>query len=85
MQIPVEYEGKNPSPAYLKQLINLAKEENIKTIFIQEQFDIENAKILAKEIQGRIIKINPLDENWRDQIIHITNQMQTALGSNVNK
>lgn len=84
-QIPVEYEGKSPSPAHLKQLINLAKEENIKTIFIQEQFDIENAKILAKEIQGQIIKINPLDENWTEQIMHITYQMQKALESNINK
>jgi zinc transport system substrate-binding protein len=85
VQIPIEYEGKSPSPVHLKQLINLAKEENIKAILIQEQFDAENAKILAKEIHGQIIKINPLDENWKSQILYITYQLQTALENDANE
>jgi len=84
-QISVEKEGKSPSPVHLKQIINLAKEENINAILIQEQFDIENAKMLAREIGGNIIKINPLDENWTDQILHITYELKSALGSEVNK
>ena len=80
-QVAIENEGKAPSPVHMKRLINLAKEENIRTIFIQEQFDIENAQILAKEIEGNIIRINPLDENLHDQILYISNQLQKALVS----
>ena len=79
IQISVEQEGKVPSPYHLKQLINLAEKENIKTIFIQEQFDIENAELLAHEIEGNIIKINPLDEDLLNQIIYITSQLQKNL------
>ncbi len=78
-QISVEKEGKAPSPYHLKQLINLAEQENIKTIFIQEQFDIENAELLAHEIEGKIIKINPLDEDLLNQIIYITSQLRENL------
>ena len=79
IQISLEHEGKAPSPYHLKQLINLAEKENIKTIFIQEQFDIENAEVLAHEIEGKIIKINPLDEDLLNQIIYITSQLQKNL------
>ena len=81
-QVSIENEGKAPSTVHMKQLIKLAKEENIKTILIQEQFDIENAQILAKEIEGNIIRINPLDENLLDQILYIADQLHTALDSN---
>ena len=85
VQISIENEGKSPSPFHMKQLINLAQEENIGTILIQEQFDVENAQILAKEIQGSIIKINPLDENWEKQILYIAYQLKEALEKDTNK
>jgi zinc transport system substrate-binding protein len=81
IQISVEHEGKAPSPYHLKQLINLAEKENIKTIFIQEQFDIENAEVLAHEIEGKIIKINPLDEDLLNQIIYITAQLKKNISN----
>ena len=83
-QIPVEQEGKSPSPFHLKQLINLAEKENIRTIFIQEQFDIENAEVLAKEIDGKIIKINPLDEDLLNQMKYIASQLQINLANTDN-
>jgi zinc transport system substrate-binding protein len=79
VQVSVEKEGKSPSPYYLKQLINLAEKENIKAIFIQEQFDSENAEVIAHEIKGKIIKINPLDEDLLNQLIYITAQLQKNL------
>ena len=83
-QIPVEQEGKPPSPFHLKQLINLAEKENIRTIFIQEQFDVENAEVLAKEIDGKIIKINPLDEDLLNQMKYIASQLQINLANTDN-
>ena len=80
-QMPIEYEGKSPSPYYLDQLIILAKKENIRAVFIQEQFDIENAKVLAQEINGKIIKINPLDEDLLNQIMYITDQLVINLSN----
>ncbi len=68
-QIALEFEGKVPPPLYIKKIVDIAKEKNIKTILIQKEFNIDNAKSIAKEIGGSIIQINPLEENWYEEIV----------------
>ncbi len=46
-QIVLEYEGKEPPPAYIRQVIQTAREKKIHKIFIQKQFNTDNAKSLA--------------------------------------
>lgn len=72
-QLPIEIEGKNPSAYHIKQIIDTAISQNIQIVFIQKQFDQEKAKIIASEINGRVIPIDPLDYNWPDQLLTITN------------
>lgn len=76
-QLSIEFEGKKPTPAALKKTIQLAKEKNIKTIFIQKEFDISNAEVIAEEIGAKIIQVNPLSENWLEEmnqfIAHLEN------------
>lgn len=67
-QISIEDEGKEPNPAHLKKIIDLAREKNIHLILIQNQFDVNNAKAIAKEIDGEIIPIDPLAENWTEEM-----------------
>ena len=67
-QISIEDEGKEPNPEHLKKIIDLAKEKNIKLVFIQNQFDVTNAKSIAREINAQIIPINPLAENWKEEL-----------------
>lgn len=74
-QIPIEIEGKNPSAYYIKKIIDTAKSQNIQIVFIQKQFDQEKAKIIANEINGRVIPIDPLDYNWQDQLRFISNAL----------
>lgn len=64
-QVAIEWEGKEPSPGYLMDLIDQAKKENVKVVFVQEQFDMDNARAVADELDGKIVRINPLDENWK--------------------
>lgn len=70
-QIALEHEGKEPSPAYLKKLIDLSGIESVPVIFIQKQFEREKAITLANETGARIIRFDPLDENWMEQMRHI--------------
>jgi zinc transport system substrate-binding protein len=63
-QISIEYEGKEPSPAKLKELIDRALEEEIKIIFIQAEFDQRNAEMVRKATGARLVVINPLGYNW---------------------
>lgn len=59
-----EMDGKEPSPAQLKQLVMTAKEHHTKVVFIQQEFDQKNAELIAKETGCRLVKINPLDYHW---------------------
>lgn len=70
-QYCIEIDGKEPTPDQLRQLIELAREKNIKTIFIQQEFDQKNAEIIAKETHCRLVVINPLSYNWNEEMVKI--------------
>jgi zinc transport system substrate-binding protein len=74
-QISVETEGKEPSPADLKRLIDTAKSEGIKTIFIQEGFDTKNASAIASETGAEIVKIDPLARDWYGSVTSIVRKI----------
>jgi zinc transport system substrate-binding protein len=67
-QATVELQGKQPSPKQLRYLILLAKEFHAKVIFVQPQFDRNSAKMLAKAIGGRVEPLDPLAENYLDNL-----------------
>ena len=70
-QHSIEFEGKNPSPAQMKELVDLAKSENIKTVFIQQEFDVKNTEVIAREIGAKSHTVNPLAYEWDEELIRI--------------
>jgi zinc transport system substrate-binding protein len=68
-QIPVELEGKAPKPAQLKEFIETAKRLKLKAIFIQPQFSEKSAKVIAKETGAKVIAVDPLAEDWSDNLV----------------
>ena len=74
-QFSVEYNGKEPTPQHIKTLINVARKENIKVIFIQKEFDAKNATILAKETGCRVVQINPLNYEWGKELLTIVDAL----------
>ena len=78
-QVPVEIEGKNPKPAQLKALIEHAKEEGIKVIFVQPQFSTKSAELIAGEIGGEVAFADPLAEDWMNNLRMIAEKFKAAL------
>ena len=78
-QVPMQIEGKNPKPAQLKELIEHAREKNIKVIFVQPQFSSKSAKLVAKEINGEVAFVDPLAENWSANLREVANKFKSAL------
>jgi zinc transport system substrate-binding protein len=70
-QISIEQEGKEPSPAYLEELVKTAKEKEIKSVFISKEFDTRNAEAIAREINGKVVIIDPMSEKWAQNMIHL--------------
>lgn len=79
IQTPIEIEGNEPSLRYMANVMQLIKAKGINDIFIQQQFDRRNAETITRETGGSVIEINPLDYNWPEQIISITQKMQDIL------
>ena len=70
-QLCIEMDGKEPSPALLARLIDTAKEQQVKVVFIQQEFDKKNAELIAKETGCCLEVINPLSYHWKRELIHI--------------
>lgn len=60
----LEEEGKEATVQHLKEMIDLAKEENIKVIFYQEEIDSSQSKAFAEEIGGKSIQLAPLAPDY---------------------
>jgi zinc transport system substrate-binding protein len=78
-QVAVENEGKEPTPSTLKALIDRAKSENIKVIFVQKEYDKKNARAIASETGAVIEQIDPLSENWPGAVMEIINALHNSL------
>jgi len=74
-QIELELDGKEPSPKHMKNIVDMARERNIKVIFIQKEFDSENALQLSREIGGEVMIIDPLEYDWEKQLVDITEKI----------
>ena len=80
-QIAIEEDGKNPSAQTLVNLVKLAKSQNLKSIFIQAQFDSHNAEMLAWELGGDVVKIDPLGYDWLKNMYDLKDKLAIALRS----
>jgi zinc transport system substrate-binding protein len=78
-EISVEYEGKEPTPSRMKELIDRARKEGLRTIFVQREYDTKNAKAIANEIGGDIRIIDPLSEDWPGATLDIINAVHNSL------
>ncbi|MEA4918790.1 metal ABC transporter solute-binding protein, Zn/Mn family [Proteiniphilum sp.] len=70
-QLSIEFEGKSPSPAQIKELVDIARKEKINTIFIERGFDTKNAEVIAQEIGAEVFEINPLRYEWDEELLRI--------------
>ena len=78
-QVAIEHEGKEPSAAQLSALIREARAEKIPVIFIQEEYDVRNAQLVAQETGASVEQINPLAYEWVDGMHQLMETFKTHL------
>jgi zinc transport system substrate-binding protein len=78
-QVPVEVEGKEPKPEQLKALIEKAIKDGIKVIFVQPQFSIKSAEVIAKAIGGQVIFSDNLRQDWERNLREQAGKFEEAL------
>lgn len=74
-QIPVEIEGKEPSPKRIRYVIDAARQHTIKTIFIAPQQNPKTASIIAREINGVVAFADPLAEQFLENLQEIVDEI----------
>lgn len=67
-QIAIESEGKEPTPQEIANLVDEARADNIKIIFVTPEFSTSNAEVIANEIGGKVVVVDPLDSNYLENM-----------------
>ena len=75
-QISIEENGKEPSPAQLKALIETCRKEKAHVIFVQQEFDQRNAQLIADELGVNVVPINPLSYNWDEEMVRVAQALK---------
>ena len=66
--IALEEEGKEATPQTFKEIVDLAKENDIKVIFYQAEVDSRQSEAFAEEIGGRTEQIAPLAPDYIENL-----------------
>ena len=74
-QIPIENQGKEPSPETLSRLVALCRTQQVGVIFIQPEFDVRHAEVLAQQTGTRLVRIHPLAYQWDEEMLHVAENL----------
>jgi zinc transport system substrate-binding protein len=77
--VTVEEEGKVATVDRLKDIIDFAREKDIKVIFYQEEFDASQAETIAKEIGGTAVEVSPLSYDYIEAMEDILEKLKFVL------
>jgi zinc transport system substrate-binding protein len=67
--ITIEEGGKEATAAQIEEVIDYAKENDIKTIFYQVEFDDSQAETVAAEIGGSVEMCAPLSADYTEELL----------------
>lgn len=74
-QIAIEVEGKDPSLAQMKEIVDRLKAEKITKIIYNSQLSPATAQAISEQTGAQIIDFDPLAHNWLENMYYITNQV----------
>ncbi len=77
-QVPIEQGGKEPGARTLVTLIEEAKRDQIRVVFVQPQSDPRFADQIARAIGGQVIAIDPLAPDYVANLRAVARQIAAA-------
>ncbi len=81
-QVAVESGGNEPGARALAGLIDRARRDGVRVIFVQPQFAAKSAEALAREIGGAVVAIDPLSPKYIENMRDTAREVAAALGGN---
>ena len=77
-QIAVEMGGKEPGARQLARLIDRAKEDGVRMIFVQPQFSKGSARTIAEAIGGAVVPLDPLARDYLENLERMARDINRA-------
>jgi zinc transport system substrate-binding protein len=74
-QISIEFEGKDPTPRQLTKVLEDARQNQIKKVFIQKQYSNKGARLIASTLNASVINLDPYSENYFSSMLEIAQQI----------
>lgn len=75
VQLSIEFEGRDPTPKQLTEVMAKARQARIDKVFIQMQYPSKGARLIAKEIGARVIELDPYSEHYMDSMRRIADSI----------
>ena len=79
-QVAVETGGKEPGPRQVAALLDRARSQGVKVIFVQPQFSDKTARSIAEQIGGAVVAMDDLPADYLAGMGRMAEQIEQALG-----
>lgn len=77
-QIAIEAEGKEPSAARMIELIDRARREGVRLVFIEGGFPRRSAQVIADAVDGRVVFADPQQKDWPENLRRVAAAFREA-------
>ncbi len=78
-EVPLMENEKEPGPKYLGEVVDLAKKNNIITIFVEPEYNPKAAEVIAREMNASIISLDPLAKNYLENMARAGREIAKSL------
>ena len=78
-QVPLMENEKEPGPKYLGEVIDLARTNNITTIFVEPEYNPKAAEVMAREMNTGIVTLDPLAKNYLENMAYAGREIAKSL------
>ncbi len=78
-EIPIEIGNKEPSAKDIANVVQEAREFDIKIIFAEPEFNPRSAQVIAQEIDGKVVFIDPLARDYIGNMRLVLNDLVQAM------
>jgi zinc transport system substrate-binding protein len=78
-EMALEKNGREIGPRGLATLLQVARREDIHTVFVQKQFRTPVAESLARQLDAELVNLDPLAEDYIENMTRVADRIAEAL------
>lgn len=78
-QVAIEEEGQEPSAGRLSEILEQARRDGVRVLFVQPQFSEASARVLAEDLGARVVPLDPLARDWPTTMRQVATAFRESL------